>query len=160
VIIEFFRATRLNPLAPDNDGDQTPWCAAFLNWCIARGHSKDGNINEATLAHGTNSASSGSFRCWANETKEPKPGDIVVWAEDGTVKPCERGILGIGRGHVAFYLGSGTGERLLVVGGNQRSGLPGQSGITATEIPRRFLRRRNGVDVGVELNSVRTVDGQ
>jgi hypothetical protein len=132
VIIEFFRATKTNPLARENSGDNTAWCAAFVNWCIARGLSRDGSISDATLKNGTRNASSGSFRCWESEAAKPttigpplvldgtpRPGDIVVWAQNGTVRPCQPGRLQVGSGHVAFYLGSGANGGLLEVGGNQ-----------------------------------------
>jgi hypothetical protein len=132
VIIEFFKATKTNPLAPENDGDNTAWCAAFVNWCIARGLSRDGSISDATLKRGTQSASSGSFRCWESEaakpttigpplelSESPQPGDIIVWAQNGSVRPCQPGRLQVGSGHVAFYLGAGGNAGILEVGGNQ-----------------------------------------
>jgi hypothetical protein len=149
VIIEFFRATKTNPLARENDGDNTAWCAAFVNWCIARGLSRDGSISDATLRNGTGSASSGSFRCWESEAARPSSigpppvldgrpqlGDIIVWAQNGTVRPCQPGKLQVGSGHVAFYLGSGGNGGLLEVGGNQHE--VGHSAVTRKSEPGSF----------------------
>jgi hypothetical protein len=71
IIIEFFRSTKLDPLSPDMGGDETAWCAAFANWCLNRAGFK-----------GTGSASSGSFRCFGDETKDPRPGDYAVWKKN------------------------------------------------------------------------------
>jgi hypothetical protein len=149
LIIEFFRATKTNPLASENNGDNTPWCAAFLNWCIARGLSRDGSITDAILRNGTLSASSGSFRCWESEAAKPttigppivldggpKAGDVIVWAQNGTVRPCQPGRLQVGSGHVAFYLGSGGNGGLLEVGGNQHEA--GHSAVTRKSEPGSF----------------------
>jgi hypothetical protein len=138
VIIEFFNATRTNPLHLSGDG--THWCAAFVNWCIARGRAQDGRVRRYTsaeLSHGTRSASSGSFRCWANETSTPERGDVIVWAVEGSVNGCS-----LGSGHVAFYWGPGEGDRWLALGGNQRNPttLAGatQSAVCRKSIPRSY----------------------
>lgn len=138
VIIEFFRATRTDPL--ELSGDGTHWCAAFVNWCIARGRGQSGTLrtfSESELAFGTRNASSGSFRCWRTEAVAPQQGDVVVWAVEGTVNGCSRGA-----GHVAFYWGPGDGDRIQVVGGNQRdpTTIEGatQSAVNRKTIPRSF----------------------
>lgn len=123
VIVELFKTTGLNPLSPTTQGDATPWCAAFVNYCIARASSKTGVIGAADLAKGTRSASSGSFRCFGKSIDKgasPKEGDIAVWALDGTIDKCKPG-----SGHVGFYVGnSGDAERpILVMGGNQSGDL-------------------------------------
>lgn len=140
VIIEFFHATATNPLDPTQDGDATYWCAAFVNWCIARGASKSGNIGSAELAKSTHSASSGSFRCWNSIASAPKRGDVVVWQAPNSAVPCPSdGKLIHAKGHVAFFLGAADNEHILVVGGNQRLGNPTQHGVTQTTISRSYL---------------------
>ncbi|MBY5554149.1 CHAP domain-containing protein [Rhizobium leguminosarum] len=128
LIFHFFSATQTKP-----EGDVTAWCAAFLNWCILRAHAKKqeqigkspGFFSTSGLpfsvddmkAHSTNSASSGSFRCW-QETKNPKRGDLVVFKNKGTdqaTKYC------LGQGHVAFYLRTPGANLVQVLGGNQIS---------------------------------------
>lgn len=119
LIIEFFRATGTNPLSPGAGGDATPWCAAFINYCIAKAASKSGNIGDAERKRGTRSASSGSFRCFGKPVPADKPpsrGDIAVWALQGTIDGCK-----FGSGHVGFVVSS-TDDLLapyLVLGGNQ-----------------------------------------
>jgi uncharacterized protein (TIGR02594 family) len=124
VIVEFFRATSTTPT-----GDITPWCAAFINWCIARGNSKNEQeaFTDDVLALTTRSAASGSFRCW-KETRSPKEGDLAVFAQKGTEgKVCS------GQGHVAFYLGQ-DGNTIKILGGNQI--LAGTSGaVTKSSYP-------------------------
>jgi uncharacterized protein (TIGR02594 family) len=122
---EWPRVGRANPLIVGfltmsnvlpNEGDQTFWCAAFVNFCLG-----------ASGRPLTLSALSGSFRrSWGNgygqETKMPKSGDIVVFAAKG-----ERGEQG--NGHVGFYVGPDQSRsgHILVVGGNQ-GGITGYQG--------------------------------
>jgi uncharacterized protein (TIGR02594 family) len=99
VIRTFFQATKTQPA-----GDVTPWCAAFVNWCFM--HSGQGVA--------TDSASSGSFRCFGAETSSPKRGDLVVFKDkaDAPDANCS------GRGHVGFYIDD-FGADIDVLGGNQ-----------------------------------------
>lgn len=93
-IVEYFTAT--NYKATD---DETPWCAAFVNWCLMK----------AGVA-GTKSAAALSFKDWGKETKIPKVGDIAVIDRGG------------GKGHVGFVFGfevrDGV-EYIQLLGGNQ-----------------------------------------
>jgi hypothetical protein len=139
LICHFFSATLTKP-----EGDTTAWCAAFVNWCLLRSHAvtpdeigaspgyysvsgtrfPDGNLRKFS----TNSASSGSFRCWA-ETSSPKRGDIVVFKNagtDGLTVACQ------GQGHVAFFLNAPKAGWVRVLGGNQSD--PGSGGaVTVAE---------------------------
>jgi len=127
VIMTFFKATETAP-----HGDITPWCAAFVNWCIARGASPAGStqFTEEQLAKTTLSAASGSFRCW-KDTATPQPGDLVVFAQTGT----ERFVCS-GTGHVGFFLGIADDGRIRVLGGNQT--LSGTSGaVTVARFPKK-----------------------
>lgn len=90
-ILEYHRATSL--AASD---DETPWCAAFVNWVF-----KQANIP------GTNSAMARSFLQWGRPIVTPIPGCVVVF---------QRGAYP--NGHVAFFL-SKSGGRITVLGGNQ-----------------------------------------
>jgi hypothetical protein len=119
VIVEMFKVTSLNPLAPSGQGDATPWCAAFVNYCIARAMSQDGTIGDRERKFGTKSASSGSFRCWPSADgmiAEPVEGCIVVWAQQGTVNGCAAG-----KGHVGFFerLSGNSSKPYVISGGNQ-----------------------------------------
>ena len=124
VIVEFFRATDTTP-----NGDITPWCAAFVNWCIARGNSttESKTFTSKVLDLTTRSAASGSFRCWT-ETTTPKEGDLVVFAQKGSEgRSCN------GQGHVAFFV-SRDANRINILGGNQI--LAGTSGaVTMSSYP-------------------------
>lgn len=92
LIVGFFAGTGLTP-----SGDQTPWCAACLNWCIERAGLK-----------GTGSASSGSFRNPGGPS-QPHLGDVAVFRDV---------VRGQGRGHVGFYVGGDT-RQISVLGANQ-----------------------------------------
>jgi uncharacterized protein (TIGR02594 family) len=92
VIVGFFAGTGTKP-----SGDETPWCAACLNWCIERSGLK-----------GTGSASSGSFRD-PHGLARPHVGDVAVFRDDAR---------GSGKGHVGFYVG-GDSQKIAVLGANQ-----------------------------------------
>ena len=120
VIVEFFRQTKTVPM-----GDETAWCAAFMNWCIARAQLE--SKNSGKVLPPTRSAASGSFRTWGSEvsllknggwSQTPRIGDIVVFAQieqDGRPHPTH--------GHVAFFAGQ-DGAVLYALGGNQFEGKP------------------------------------
>jgi hypothetical protein len=89
------------------DGDLTPWCASFANWCIARSQASNPRLIEfdSLLDFGTRSAASGSFRCWGETASEPSYGDIVVYAKRGTEEQQCPVNLNNAQGHVGFYVG-------------------------------------------------------
>jgi uncharacterized protein (TIGR02594 family) len=107
VIVSFFDSTTIRK----PDGDITPWCAAFVNWCITK--SKQGKSQGLS---GTNSARAQSFRDWGVATNDPQHGDIVVFRKTDSS----------GRGHVGFYIADDQ-STVSVLGGNQqpRSVSPG-----------------------------------
>jgi len=82
---------------PDVADDATPWCAAFVGACLDRAG-----------IPGTGSLLARSFLSWGVETDEPQLGAIAVLSRgaDPTL------------GHVGFLVGT-TGDRLLLLGGNQ-----------------------------------------
>jgi len=107
MIVGFFSMTQTLP-----SGDQTPWCAAFVNFCLfAAGYV------------GTDSALSGSFRSYGKARgagEKPQRGDIVVFRSPGATGDE-------GHGHVGFFASEEDG-RLQVLGGNQAGGQPGSTG--------------------------------
>lgn len=166
VVVEFFRATSLNPLAANQNGDATHWCAAFVNWCVARGRAKSAEAKKyssAELADGTKSASSGSFRCWGKAAEAPQYGDIVVFARRGSVTgSCPN----LGQGHVGFFAGM-DGERILVLGGNQSNPTTVEGARNSAVSLRRFRRsyatvrsNPNGTtsSISQDLHSFRTAE--
>ena len=84
-IVEYHQTTTFR--ATD---DETPWCSAFVNWCMQQADIK-----------GTNSASSRSWRNWGERLREPRKGCIVCF-----------------NGHVGFY-DSDRGRKIMILGGNQ-----------------------------------------
>lgn len=80
--------------------DETPWCSTFLNWVA-----KQANLQTSKSA---------AARSWQNigfETKEPEPGDIVVFWRENILSHL---------GHVGIYLGFSSDQtRVYVLGGNQ-----------------------------------------
>jgi len=125
MIMHFFTSTQTKP-----EGDVTAWCAAFVNWCLLRSHAasadeigqaggyiKNGKpfATENLKRYSTNSASSGSFRCW-DGISSPQRGDIVVFKDAGTdnlTKVCQ------GSGHVTFFVKIPSAGLVQVLGGNQ-----------------------------------------
>jgi uncharacterized protein (TIGR02594 family) len=79
--------------------DETPWCAAFVNWCVIR-----------VGIPGTGRATARSWLGWgtALPMSEPRFGCVAV---------LRRGTSG-NRGHVGFWVGARPGE-VLLLGGSQ-----------------------------------------
>lgn len=77
--------------------DVTPWCSAFVNWCMVQ-----------TGVAGTNSAASASWMRWGEEISEDSisQGDII-----GFVRPD-------GSGHVGFFHKKEP-DGFVILGGNQ-----------------------------------------
>lgn len=98
-ILEYFRATNLFTSA-----DETPWCAAFVNWVLAQA-----GIN------GTGSTLARSFAAWKIGKEVPlyaaEPGDIVVLHRE---KPHPT------FGHVGFLIEKNLPvDSIQLLGGNQ-----------------------------------------
>lgn len=93
-IAEYLRSTSLG----DAGGDETPWCAAFVGWCL-----------EAAGQPSTRSATALSYQgygTWIGYGAQPIPlGAIAVLTRDGG-------------GHVGFYLDRHAGQ-VYLLGGNQ-----------------------------------------
>ncbi|WP_167737456.1 TIGR02594 family protein [Sphingomonas parva] len=88
----------------EGERDDTPWCSAFLNWCVM----------QAGFA-GTDSGWATSWARWGREDPQPGPGTIVVWRRS---RDLGNGLEPVG-GHVAFLL-ERRGDMVHVLGGNQR----------------------------------------
>ena len=95
-IDEYLSETRL-PEGMINDA--TPWCAAFVCWCLERAGIPS-----------TKRASARSYLHWGRKLDEPQLGCIVVFSRPSA---------GPGSGHVAFYVGT-EADQVRVLGGNQR----------------------------------------
>ena len=88
----------------DLESDETDWCSAFVNWCLAQ----EGFV-------GTNHTRARSWIRWGLGFRlvQPRFGAIAVLTRtsDKSLKPR-------GKGHVAF-LWSHIGDKLYLLGGNQ-----------------------------------------
>jgi flagellar protein FlgJ len=96
-ILEYFKATTLNKSAASVD--ETPYCAAFVNWCLGR-----------TGYKGNGSALAASFAKWGRSTRDNKPalGAVALIKFPG------------GGNHVTFVAGiSPNGRLIATLGGNQ-----------------------------------------
>src|SRR5215813_10004556 len=91
-IVEYLSSTNLG--SDERSNDETPWCSAFVNWCV-----------EKAGYEGTDSAWAKSWLAWGTELKSPRRGCICVFTRNGG-------------GHVAFYVGK-TSSGIKVLGGNQ-----------------------------------------
>ncbi|MCK9621348.1 MAG: TIGR02594 family protein [Methylobacter sp.] len=94
-IVEYLRSTDLGSVSAKND--ETPWCSAFVNWCV-----------EQSDKQGTNSAWARSWLTWGKETEMPIKGCIAVFKRPPNPSS----------GHVAFFV-SQTNTHVKVLGGNQ-----------------------------------------
>lgn len=97
-ILNYFSATSLGK----QKVDEVPYCAAFVNWCLAKSGYK-----------GNNSARAVDFMKWGRPTKGNKPAlgavAVIHWKEGGH--------------HVTFVAGaSADGKRISTLGGNQGKG--------------------------------------
>ncbi|WP_162232398.1 SH3 domain-containing C40 family peptidase [Methylogaea oryzae] len=93
-IVEYLRSTTLG--ADMAASDETPWCSAFVNFCV-----------EKSGFAGTDSAMARSWLNWGRRTDAPVTGCIVVF--ERSTSPS---------GHVAFYVAD-SGNEIKVLGGNQ-----------------------------------------
>ena len=100
-ILEYL-ATCADLEAGEWERDSTPWCSAFVNWCLAR----------AGIA-GTDSGWARSWTEWGEPVDPPRLGSVAVWARGRTSPQAP-----VVTGHVSF-LAQDLGDALLVLGGNQ-----------------------------------------
>ena len=95
-ILEYLRSTtNLNKVAVSKD--ETPWCSAFVNWCL-----------QQTGYERTKNALARSWLNWGQAITTPRRGCIVVFKREKTF------------GHVGFYLEK-TDKHIKVLGGNQQN---------------------------------------
>lgn len=95
-IVEYQRATRLDePLLRD----ETPWCAAFVSWCLEHG----GCVNPRF-------AGARKYLSYGVRVDAPQFGDILVFSRGQNAA----------EGHVCFYV-LDIGGDYEVLGGNQRN---------------------------------------
>lgn len=78
--------------------DETPWCSAFVNWCVTRAGTP-----------GTGSAAARSWLQWGRSTPSPSVGAITVLWRDDPHGP---------HGHVALFVRKDL-ARVWLLGGNQ-----------------------------------------
>src|SRR5262245_40134606 len=139
MIVGFFAATQLLP-----GGDQTAWCAAFVNYCLL----VCGRL-------GTSSAASASFRNLRNipSAGAPSTGDVAVFRDSGPAGNDPGGF-----GHVGFFVSAedvlggkylarpaaiqryqqSPSSYVWVLGGNQQGADPGSTGgVKVAPIPRQ-----------------------
>ena len=79
--------------------DETPWCSAFVNWCV-----------EKAGYTGTKSALSTSWLKWGRKIDQPIKGCIAIFSREG------------GSGHVGFYVEETVTQSetyIKILGGNQ-----------------------------------------
>jgi len=79
-------------------GDEVPWCAAFVSWCL-----------EESGVTSTRSKAARSYLNWGKPIDKPVRGCIVVTSR-GT---------DIHSGHVGFYIEPHKDGEFLLLGGNQ-----------------------------------------
>lgn len=94
--IKEYLQTCSNLLPADQKTDETPWCSAFVNFCVTK-----------VGLHGTNHALAVSWKGHGVGLESPRMGCIALVRRSG------------GSGfHVAFYVGE-TENFIILLGGNQ-----------------------------------------
>lgn len=106
IIMGFFDATGLRTPV----GDVTPWCSAFVSWCIQRTLPDQAiGLTEAEkekIWRYKDGAASASYRDWGDQLEEPRKGDLAVFK------------LNDYQGHIGFV--HAMDEKIIwVLGGNQ-----------------------------------------
>ncbi|MEY9375036.1 CHAP domain-containing protein [Rhizobium leguminosarum] len=104
LIVDLFFATGTKP-----QGDVTPWCAAFVSWCIERVGSKSAR-----------SAASKEYREYGTPVWEKGKGEFPGQAREGDIAVF-KSLSKPNNGHVTFYVGEDptSNRRIKVLGGNQ-----------------------------------------
>ena len=97
-IVEYLKTTILGK--PDNENDETPWCSAFVNFCLKKAKVK-----------GTNSAWARSWLKWGRELEQED--SMEDW--EGCICVLERGE---NHGHVGF-LSDWNDDQVQLLSGNQ-----------------------------------------
>jgi uncharacterized protein (TIGR02594 family) len=96
-IERYLASVGMEPSSPGFLGDETPWCAGFVHWCL----------NEAGIV-GTGRPNARSYQKWG-DSSPPDVGSIaVLW----------RGQRDGWQGHVGFTLDTST-TLIYLAGGNQ-----------------------------------------
>jgi uncharacterized protein (TIGR02594 family) len=113
-VVEYLHATS-NLGEATRSKDETPWCSAFVNWCV----------REAGL-QGTRSALARSWLSWGEPISTPRRGCIVVFERERIF------------GHVGFYLGE-TADAVQVLGGNQQDPVSGIYQVSEKYYPKSAL---------------------
>jgi uncharacterized protein (TIGR02594 family) len=95
-VLEYLQSTT-NLSRSATSRDETPWCSAFVNWCLEKaGYER------------TKNALARSWLSWGQPIETPRRGCIVVFQRERTF------------GHVGFYLEE-TDTHVKVLGGNQQN---------------------------------------
>jgi uncharacterized protein (TIGR02594 family) len=95
-VLEYLRSTT-NLGVSATSKDETPWCSAFVNWCL-----------EQAGYERTKNALARSWLDWGQKIDTPRRGCIVVFQREKKF------------GHVGFYLEE-TATHIKVLGGNQQN---------------------------------------
>lgn len=94
-VAEYLASTDLDRKLADDD--ETPWCSAFVNWCV-----------EKVAMAGTNSAAARSWLGWGRTLYVPRRGVITVLDRSDN------------HGHVGFFVSRST-DSVTLLGGNQNN---------------------------------------
>lgn len=100
-------------VTPNTDPTKTSWCAAFASWVLQKaGYANPSSCRarEFDPAYDWNGAQEGDRKSGMRKIQTPVFGCIVVWKSDGG-------------GHVGFYYGKTSDNKIVVIGGNQGNSL-------------------------------------
>lgn len=100
-------------VTPNTDPTKTSWCAAFASWVLQKaGYANPSSCRarEFDPAYDWNGAQEGDRKSGMRKIQTPVYGCIVVWKSEGG-------------GHVGFYYGKTSDNKIVVLGGNQGNSL-------------------------------------
>lgn len=93
-IVEYHSTTTLKA-----DDDETPWCSAFVNWCM-----KQAGIE------GTNLANARSWLTWGKKLERPQVGCVVIMKRGDNPKSGHVGLLVEEHEHFIIVLGGNQSD--------------------------------------------------
>ena len=108
-IIQYFESTHL---APEWKADETPWCSAFVNWCMPPEHSTNSPLARSWMTVGSEEFDGALVGGGTREYSPPREGDLCVFFDRTSNY----------KGHVGFFISfNSKRNKVLVLGGNQNN---------------------------------------
>ena len=128
------------------EGDETPWCATFVSWCLARAE---------PVIKGKGSSSSQQFLKWGNDVWKPGGAPLTTQAQTGDICVFTNRS-NPGTGHVAFFHRLAPDQpntHVEVLGGNQSDSFKISKFSMTGSMPLMAVRTMDGLRVAPPANT-------